>query len=397
LPARLLASGSVRWFIKIASTALFILILAAGLIGVQDPYENLAPTMVWIIWWVGMAYVSALFGNLWALINPWSMLFEIDAWFYGAVRPGSRLGFGFTYPSWLGVWPACVLFILYTWAELVWPARAEPSSLAVLILIYSAITWAGMLLFGRAAWLRGGEAFSITFELISRFAPFEARGTSGLHLRLPAAGLIQGEASSPSRMIFILLLLSAVTFDGSKETSAWVAIDTALAAGGEPSIWTVTLGLLVFPLLFMIVFLLTCRLMALMGGSGQTMVALAGQFITTLIPIAIAYHLVHYLSFLLINGQLLIPLASDPFGFGWDLLGTAGYKADIAVVGAKFAWYTSLAAIVIGHIIAVALAHAVALKIHSDSWRATRSQYPMLLLMVGYTIAGLWILSQPLI
>ena len=100
MPARLLASGSVRWFIKIASTALFILILAAGLIGVQDPYENLAPTMVWIIWWVGMAYVSALFGNLWALINPWSMLFEIDAWFYGAVRPGSRLGFGFTYPSW---------------------------------------------------------------------------------------------------------------------------------------------------------------------------------------------------------------------------------------------------------------------------------------------------------
>ena len=375
MPARLLASGSVRWFIKIASAALFILILAAGLIGVQDPYENLAPTMVWIIWWVGMAYVSALFGNLWALINPWSMLFEIDAWFYGAVRPGSRLGFGFTYPSWLGVWPACVLFILYTWAELVWPARAEPSSLAVLILIYSAITWAGMLLFGRAAWLRGGEAFSITFELISRFAPFEARGTSGLHLRLPAAGLIQGEASSPSRMIFILLLLSAVTFDGSKETSAWVAIDTALAAGGEPSIWTVTLGLLVFPLLFMIVFLLTCRLMALMGGSGQTMVALAGQFITTLIPIAIAiaYHLAYY------------------------LLGTADYKAGIAVVGAKFAWYKSLAAIVIGHIIAVALAHAVALKIHSDSWRATRSQYPMLLLMVGYTIAGLWILSQPLI
>ena len=104
-----------------------------------------------------------------------------------------------------------------------------------------------------------------------------------------------------------------------------------------------TLGLLVFPLLFMIVFLLTCRLMALMGGSGQAMVSLAGQFNTTLIPIAIDYHLAHYLSFLLINGQLLIPLASDPFGFGWDLLGTADYKADIAVVGAKFAWYTSLA------------------------------------------------------
>jgi hypothetical protein len=159
----------------------------------------------------------------------------------------------------------------------------------------------------------------------------------------------------------------------------------------------VTLGLLVFPLLFMLLFLLTCRLMALAGGSGQSTVALAGLFVTSLVPIAIAYHLAHYLSFLLINGQLLIPLASDPFGFGWDLFGTAGYKADIAIVGAKFAWYTALAAIVVGHIIAVSLAHAVALKVHGDSWRAMRSQYPMLVLMVGYTIAGLWILSQPLV
>ena len=394
---RPLSSNAVRWTIKLASAALFILIIAAGLIGDQDPYQNLAPTMVWIIWWVGMAYVSALLGNLWALINPWHVLFEVTERLYGVLRPGARLGFGLTYPSWLGAWPACVLFIIYAWVELVWPARAEPFSLAVLILIYSAITWGGMLLYGRAAWLAGGEAFSVTFEIFSRFAPFETRGAHRLHLRLPAAGLIRGEAARPSRMIFVLLLLSTVTFDGFKETSAWIAIDTALSGNGEPGIWPVTLGLLVSPLIFLLLFLVTCRLMALMGGSGQSTAALAGHFVTSLVPIAIAYHLAHYLSFLLINGQLLIPLASDPFGFGWDLFGTADYKADIAVVGAKFAWYTALVAIIIGHIIAVALAHAVALRLHGDSWRAMRSQYPMLVLMVGYTIAGLWILSQPLV
>jgi hypothetical protein len=124
---------------------------------------------------------------------------------------------------------------------------------------------------------------------------------------------------------------------------------------------------------------------------------MAGRFVTSLVPIAIAYHLAHYLSFLLINGQLLIPLASDPFGFGWNLFGSADYSPDIAVVGAKFAWYAALSAIVAGHIIAVSLAHAAALKIHGDGWSAMRSQYPMLLLMVGYTIAGLWILAQPLV
>ena len=100
---------------------------------------------------------------------------------------------------------------------------------------------------------------------------------------------------------------------------------------------------------------------------------------------------------MLINGQLLIPLASDPFGFGWDLFGSADYRADIAVVGARFAWYTALSAIVAGHIIALSLAHAVALRIYGDGWSAMRSQYPMLLLMVGYTVAGLWILAQPLV
>ncbi|MBT4427920.1 MAG: hypothetical protein HOM52_12260 [Rhodospirillaceae bacterium] len=397
LPLHLVMSSGVRWAIKLASAALFVLIIAAGLIGDQDPYQNLAPTMVWIIWWVGMAYVSALFGNLWALVNPWRVLFEVVERLYGVLRPGARLGFGFAYPSWLGVWPACILFLAYAWAELVWPARAEPSSLAIIILAYSAITWGGMLLFGRTAWLGGGEAFSVAFGLIARFAPLQALGTHHLNLRLPATGLIAGKPAQPSRMIFVLLLLSTVTFDGFKETAVWIAIDNALAGGGEPGIWPVTLGLLVFPLLFMLLFLLTCRLMALAGGSGQSTVALAGLFVTSLVPIAIAYHLAHYLSFLLINGQLFIPLASDPFGFGWDLFGTAGYKADIAIVGAKFAWYTALAAIVVGHIIAVSLAHAVALKVHGDSWRAMRSQYPMLVLMVGYTIAGLWILSQPLV
>jgi hypothetical protein len=105
----------------------------------------------------------------------------------------------------------------------------------------------------------------------------------------------------------------------------------------------------------------------------------------------------HYLTYLLTQGQLLIPLASDPFGFGWDLFGTADYRVDLNLVGARFAWYTAVAAIVIGHVIAVWVAHIVALRLFRSHAVALRSQYPMLALMVGYTAISLWILAQPIV
>jgi hypothetical protein len=93
---------------------------------------------------------------------------------------------------------------------------------------------------------------------------------------------------------------------------------------------------------------------------------------------------------------LVFPLISDPFGFGWNLFGTAQYKVNIAIVGAKFAWYTAVIAIVLGHIIAVYIAHLISLRTIQDHNSALRSQYPMLVLMVGYTMVSLWILAQPI-
>jgi hypothetical protein len=133
------------------------------------------------------------------------------------------------------------------------------------------------------------------------------------------------------------------------------------------------------------------------GRAGLSIGELARLFVLSLVPIALAYHLAHYLSFLLIVGQYMIPLASDPFGFGWDLFGTKIYFPDIGIVNAKFVWITSVIAIVTGHIIAVWLAHVVALRRFRDSKAALRSQIPMLFLMVAYTMLSLWILAQPVV
>ena len=142
-------------------------------------------------------------------------------------------------------------------------------------------------------------------------------------------------------------------------------------------------------------------MMAAAAGPSDAEPVSAGQvarlFVLSLIPIALAYHLAHYISFLLLAGQLIIPLVSDPFGFGWDLFGTADYRLDIAVVNARMVWYTAVAAIVVGHMVAVYLAHIAAMRVYADTRRALRGQIPMLALMVGYTTFSLWILSQPIV
>ena len=117
-----------------------------------------------------------------------------------------------------------------------------------------------------------------------------------------------------------------------------------------------TAGLVAFWLVFLAAYVGVSALMSALAAGRPSPLAMAQSFAFTLVPIAIGYHLAHYLTFLLIQGQYIIPLASDPFGFGWNLFGTAGYRVDIAIVDARFAWVTAVTAILAGHIAAVYLA-----------------------------------------
>jgi hypothetical protein len=366
--------------------------------------------MVWAIWWVGMAYISALLGNLWALVNPLDTLFAWGEALCARIRPGCNLSLGLRYPDALGVWPAVVLFLAFVWTELVWEHSDSPRHLASAMLAYSVLTWLGMWLFGRAQWLCHGEVFTLVLGLLARFAPTEVRdsGAGGreLNLRPYGVGLLSREPVSNSILVLVLAMLAAVCFDGFTETPLWAGIveyyaPPARIPGNDDDaarVWVQTAGLIAAPLLFVAVYLVFCRLIAWAGGDARvTPTRIAGLFVLTLVPIAIAYHLAHYLSFLAMAGQYLIPLASDPFGFGWNLFGTKNYFVRIGLVDARAVWYISTAAIVIGHIVAVYLAHCVALKLYPDRHLALRSQWPMLALMVCYTMTSLWIIAQPIV
>jgi hypothetical protein len=282
--------------------------------------------------------------------------------------------------------------------------------LAALIAIYSVITWAGMGYFGRDTWLRHGEVFAVVFSLLARFAL--SHGSNGQwHIRLPAVGLLCRRPVHISGVCFVLLLLTSVTFDGILETPLWAAILTwisesqvlrpallALQDAGANLISVIkTIALITLPALFIAVFVLTSKAIAWAGGGAVGTREVAGYFVLSLVPIAIAYHLSHYLSYLLIAGQTIIPLLSDPFGMGWDLFGTTAYTVDIGIVNAKMIWYVAVTAIVVGHVLAVYIAHIMAARVFESRTQTLRSQFPMLILMVGYTMISLWILSQPII
>ena len=403
---RWLAHPVLLGLLKLIAAGLFILTVTAGFCGSQDPYRNIAPTLVWIIWWVGLAIFSACLGDLWAVVNPWRSLFDGADRLYRTLTGRTGLALGLPYPEALGVWPAVGLLFAVSWTELVFPSPAVPANIAWLALAYSLLTWGGMAVFGSETWIKHGEVFAIFFGIFARFAPTESlihkqSGARGLALRPFGAGLLANTLASPSMVAFVLLVLSSVLYDGLLTTPEWAEAEQQLIGLmpglGDPGLVVArTIGLVVFWVVFLAAYLGVSAVMSVVAGRHSPR-DMAQSFALTLVPIAIAYHLAHYLAYLLTQGQYVVPLASDPFGYGWDLFGTAGYRVNIATVGARFAWYAAVTSIVIGHIAAVYLADVRAHQILGARPASLRSQVPLTALMVVYTFVSLSILSEPIV
>jgi hypothetical protein len=391
------------------SLAVFVLVVASGFAGDQSPLRNPLPLFVWILWWVGFTLFVALVGNVWPALNPWRLAFT------AAERVAGPLRLGWRYPPWLGTWPAVAFFLIFVAIELAWPGGERPYSLAWAIVLYSIVTWLGMAAFGPETWLEEAEIFSVFFSVAGRFAPLalEQRGQGpALVLRVPGSGLANGPAPvSLSRLVFVTLMLASVTYDGLLETPPVVALQEEVTealsrlllakdhpgASLVPESVLAAAGLPLFALAFLALYAVTAAAMGWASGRALPFHRTAFAFVLSLVPIAIAYHFAHYLWFFLVAGQYMIPVLSDPFGLRWDLFGTTLYRVRIGVVDARFAWYAAVASIIIGHVLAVLVAHRMALRLYGDGRAATRSQIPMLFLMVGYTMTSLWILAQPIV
>jgi hypothetical protein len=406
--------------LRLLSVVLFVLVILTGLLGQQVIDDNLAPIFVWVIWWVGFSFFTAFVGNIWPLVNPWKSLFEWAERFARWVGVKNGIELNEPYPASWGVWPALVLYAGFIWAETVFKGSAIPANVALFALLYSGLTWTGMVAFGKETWLQRGEGFSVFFSILSKFAPTEVRvsdpelcsecgatcqTTEGgcvdcyecfgraapedrqLNVRPWAVGLSFTDEVSLDRLVFVIFVLASVAYHSLSESSLWA---TLFGITPIPK----TLGLIALPLVFLAVYLGVMKLSEIFGFGYVPVRRLAVAYVYSLVPIAIAYQVAHYYTYLLIQGQTIVRLVSDPFGWGWNIFGTADYRPTANFLDPTFVWYSQIALIVAGHVIAIYLAHVAALRLYRDPKLAMRSQYPVLGLMVLYTIFSLWVLSQ---
>ncbi len=393
---RVFLSRALRVVVQGASVALLVVTLWAAFWGTSIPLENFAPTFIYVIFWLGLPLLSVLFGNVWSVLSPWRAVADLAVWL---LELGGREARPlFEYPERLGRYPAAFALLAFVGLELAHPRPADPRVLGVAIALYTYWALAGMAVYGRERWMQGGEGFAAAFGLLARMAPLAARD-GRIVLRWPFTGL-SGAEHVPGTLAVIAVMLGSTSFDGFSRTTIWQDLLAEVREElVDADLWQVDLtisvvnlaGLLAFALAVALAYLSAVWLARRLVHGSRSLVP---EFMLSLVPIAFAYMVAHYFSLFLIQGQFAIPLASDPLGRDWDLLGTADFEPNFAIVSPETVWYVQWGALVVGHIAGLAIAHDRAVALFPRRADALRSQIPMLVLMVLFTVGGLWLLNQ---
>ena len=385
-----------RWLDPICATvgvALFVRVVTAGYTGTENPGRSLAPTFVFVVFWVALAIVCAVIGDVFRPFNPWRAIGRLTG------TLARRAGVARTprpYPESVGRWPAAVGLLAFAWVELVMRDSDVPSTLVTLALIYAAVQLAGMARYGVEPWTSRADAFSVYFALFASIAPLTVRD-GRLIARVPLRGLLDVKMI-PGTLAVVLVIIGSTAFDGATNSDVWASASGSLEDlfSGFGETWASqlagTVGLLASVGLITAVYIGGIQGMRSVGGA-RPGPPLQLRFAMTLVPIALAYLVAHYFSLVVFQGQAIGFLISDPLGNGSDLFGTATASIDYGAVSASTIWYVQVITLVSGHVAALTMAHDRALVEFHDGRDATRSQYWMLTVMVGYTALGLWLLS----
>jgi hypothetical protein len=375
----------------------------AGLRGTEAPDRNFALTFLFVTCWLGFPFFSAIVGDFFRPFNPWRAIGRAAGAAF--TRLAGQRPAHLTYPERLGRWPAAVGLLAFVWIEVVYGRTSivsvdiEPHAVAVAALVYSVYTLAMMAVFGVEKWCQRGEAFSVYFGMFGRLGIFGARNGK-LYRRRPFSAAT-GWGTVPGSAAVVIASIAATSFDGAQDgafkspiekTSEWF-----LDRGMSP-----TTGLRLTDTIFMLLTFAGVALVYMLGVWGMRTVPgapsfkeLRNGFAHTLIPIALAYLVAHYFSFFVFQEQAQFGyLLSDPLGTGHtDLFGTVSNEVDYKLLSANTIWYVQVAALVVGHVIGLMLAHDRALVYWPDYRKATTSQYWMLAVMVAFTCFGLYLLS----
>jgi hypothetical protein len=390
------------WAAPAAGVALLGGLIAAGIAGSQAIAENILPTVLWLVVWIAVPLSCGVLGDWTRPLNPFAALARLGdqlalrRLLFGSARP-------VTWPAWLGWWPATLAFFATACGELVFNQTATlPRVTAWGLLGWAVLSLVAGLFFGAPAWIARGELFSVLFATWGRLGWFRfgAPGRTGF-----AGGLDGGFEAVPSRMAFVMLLLVSVSFDGLLATPLWsqVRLDWLQAATASPTTveWETVAAFALLGLATWLVLGVFAHAVARLGGHEVRPPAALHGLLPSLLPIAFGYLLAHNLQYLLINGQLLVPLLGNPSGIdGGQWLPAPfddSFDPNTHLLPSSAFWYAAVAVIVAVHIAAVVIAHAHLVRRGSDERAAKASEWPWIAAMVAYTMVSLILMAQPLV
>jgi hypothetical protein len=376
-----------RGLVRALGLVVFAVTVSAAWVGDTTSTNNIAPVMVYVALWVGVQVLSAVFGDVWSALSPYDTIgLAIDRLRGRPDATGTAAPAAGTDSSILwSHWPAALGVLGFVWLELCYYDNGNPRRLALFMTVYSVAVLAMVARHGRR-WLRTGEAFAALFGLLAAMAPFTRDDTGRLRVRLPFAGLAQVQARRGT-VALVVIMLGGTAFDGVQRTQWWS--DVQGTAVGWDRTFLATTGLSWTIVVVAVAYVLAANLAGRIGGLSPN--DAPRRYVASLVPIVFGYTVAHYFTYLIVEGQALIALVSNPYGRNWNLFGTVDHVVNLAPVGPRAVSWVQVVAIVAGHVAGVVAAHDRAVEAHPHAL-ATRTQIPMLVVMIGFTLSGLVLL-----
>lgn len=377
--AEFIDSAEVRWALRIIGLVVTGFVAFAAVIG-PDLATNPSAGLVYVVFWVGLVPASLLFGPIWKYLNP---LRTIHAALAAALRLDPKDP-SFTMPAWLGYWPGAVSLFSFVWLELCAPNRGSTGTLTTYFCIYAGFQLLGSLLFG-SDWFARGDGFEVFSTLMGKLSWLGRRNDGVLVRRNPLQNL-DTVAQAPGLVAVLGVMLGSTAFDSITSTRWWkkATFDSTLSTTS-----LATWALLGAVVLVMTLFCVASALAALLAK--RPIRGTPTAFAHSLVPISVGYIIAHYFSLFVFGGQQAIIHASDPLVNGSNLFGTAHWALNYGVLAPTPIAVVQVVAIVTGHILGVFAAHDRAVRIFEHR-QAIIGQLPMMVLMIGYTFAGLTLL-----
>ncbi len=415
LPASI--SMPLRLSARFVFFAGFVAALCIGIVGRQVQFENFATVFTWPVWFHGVALLSILVGTLWPVLSPWRALYRVFVWL-----EGEELALLGSYPDRLGSWPALASYIVVIGIleNLTYIPKKGPLLTTAVLAVYTIVMLGGSLLYG-TEWFRRADPLGVLYRLFNQVASITVTrrddGGTDVALRPPWQGTLT-PVRDMSLVLFSITAVYTVSFDGFTNTRTYqdllVGVQDSLGTGPAISILLYAIGLSIFAVSFG----LCSRLVERLGSGsadqhrsntseantdGGSVVSSdertrepgwrgsARHFAPTVLPIAAAYEVAHNYPYVFRNLSQLATVAVHPLS---PSVRTAN---PLAWLPLPVFWGSQVVLIVLGHVIAVVAAHYVAVERFETTAAARRGHLPLVVLMVGYTVLSLWIISQPIV